>query len=103
MAKREESQLEELNTHNIVPIDVVVCNLYPFIQVFIFCVFIASNLCKTLSKPGVTEDDLIEQIDIGGVTMLRAGAKNYKAVIVVSDASDYEPIMEAMEECIACE
>lgn len=94
MAKREEGQLGEIAQHNIVPIDVVVCNLYPFVQV---SNFVPSDSLKTLSKPGVTEDDLIEQIDIGGVTMLRAGAKNFKGVIVISDVADYENVMDAIE------
>jgi phosphoribosylaminoimidazolecarboxamide formyltransferase/IMP cyclohydrolase len=45
----------------------------------------------------VTEADLIEQIDIGGVTMLRAGAKNFHSVIVISDALDYDDVIAAME------
>eukprot|EP01126_Amoeba_proteus_P047144 TRINITY_DN5365_c0_g1_i1.p1 TRINITY_DN5365_c0_g1~~TRINITY_DN5365_c0_g1_i1.p1 ORF type:complete len:196 (-),score=30.43 TRINITY_DN5365_c0_g1_i1:238-825(-) len=83
LARRSNpSHLKELKTHNITPIDFVICNLYPFE--------------KTLAKQGVTEDELIEQIDIGGVTMLRASAKNFGDVVVVTDVADYERVSRAI-------
>ena len=69
------AHMEELGRQEIEPIDMVVGNLYPFTE--------------TISKPGVTLDDALENIDIGGPTMLRAGAKNFPHVAVVVDPSDY--------------
>ena len=66
------SQLKELGVE---PIDLVVVNLYPFVS--------------TVSQPNVTLEDALENIDIGGPTMLRAAAKNYPAVAVVVDPDDY--------------
>jgi phosphoribosylaminoimidazolecarboxamide formyltransferase / IMP cyclohydrolase len=64
--------------HEIVPIDLVVVNLYPFSQ--------------TAAKPGVTPEDLIENIDIGGPAMLRSAAKNFQSVGMVTDPADYAEI-----------
>ena len=66
----------ELDQHQITPIDLVAVNLYPFVA--------------TINKPGVTLDDALENIDIGGPTMLRAAAKNFPSVAVVVDPDDYE-------------
>ncbi|WP_343208198.1 bifunctional phosphoribosylaminoimidazolecarboxamide formyltransferase/IMP cyclohydrolase [Anaerolentibacter hominis] len=74
-------QLKELN---IEPIDFVIVNLYPFKQ--------------TILKDGVTRDDAVENIDIGGPTMLRAAAKNYQDVAVVTDPADYEKVLEELKE-----
>ncbi|XP_040213529.1 bifunctional purine biosynthesis protein ATIC [Rana temporaria] len=63
---------------------VVVCNLYPFV--------------KTVSAPGVSVEEAVEQIDIGGVTLLRAAAKNHARVTVLCDPSDYSSIAEEMEK-----
>jgi len=65
------------------PIDMVVVNLYKFEE--------------TITKPGVTLEDAIENIDIGGPTMLRAAAKNFKYVTVVTDPSDYELVISEMQ------
>ena len=84
LAKREEkSHMEALQENDIDPIDMVVVNLYPFKE--------------TVTKQGATEEDIIENIDIGGPTMLRAAAKNFKDVIVVVDPVDYEKIAENLE------
>jgi phosphoribosylaminoimidazolecarboxamide formyltransferase/IMP cyclohydrolase len=68
--------------HGMVPIDLVCVNLYRF-EV-------------TVSKPGVTFEEAIENIDIGGPSMLRSAAKNHRSVTVVSDPSDYKRVLEAM-------
>ncbi|MHB0964171.1 MAG: bifunctional phosphoribosylaminoimidazolecarboxamide formyltransferase/IMP cyclohydrolase [Gemmatimonadaceae bacterium] len=68
--------------HGIAPIDVVVVNLYPFRE--------------TAAKPGVSPEDVIEQIDIGGPSMLRSAAKNFAAVTVVVDPGDYGRVLEAL-------
>src|SRR5436305_9971273 len=65
-------------------IDLVVVNLYPFEA--------------TVAKPGVTLAEAIEQIDIGGPSMIRSAAKNYESVTVVVDPTDYDTILETMRE-----
>src|SRR5438874_436581 len=65
-----------LAEHDIQPIDIVAVNLYPFEE--------------TARKPGVTFDELAEQIDVGGPSMVRAAAKNFRDVLVVVDPADYE-------------
>lgn len=72
----------ELAKHEITPIDLVAVNLYPFVA--------------TISKPGVTLDDALENIDIGGPTMLRAAAKNFPSVAVVVDPDDYPWVADKM-------
>ncbi|HEY2341466.1 MAG TPA: bifunctional phosphoribosylaminoimidazolecarboxamide formyltransferase/IMP cyclohydrolase [Chthoniobacteraceae bacterium] len=66
--------------HDILPIDLVVVNLYPFE--------------KTIAKPDVTLEEAIENIDIGGPSMLRSAAKNYRSVTVVVDPADYADVLE---------
>ena len=73
-------QLEKLGINTI---DIVVVNLYPF--------------KATISKPGVTFAEAVENIDIGGPTMLRAAAKNYQDVAVVVDPKDYERVLSELE------
>lgn len=84
LARRTPEHLAELAAHGLAPIDVVVCNLYPF--------------ADTVARPGVTEAEAVEQIDIGGVTLLRAAAKNFERVVVVCDPTDYEPVLEALRQ-----
>ncbi len=84
LARRTTEHLDEIARHGIRPVDVVVCNLYPFV--------------KTISAPGVTEADAIEQIDIGGVTLLRAAAKNYESVAIVCDPADYDLVLSGLAE-----
>ncbi len=74
---------EEAEKLGIQPIDMVVCNLYPF---------------EKMKKEGAELDVLIENIDIGGPTMIRAGAKNYRYVAVITDPMDYEKIVRELEE-----
>ncbi len=78
------SHKEQLKNHKIDPIEIVVVNLYPFKQ--------------TLAKEGVSEAEIIENIDIGGPTMLRAAAKNFKNITVVVDPSDYEQVLKGIEK-----
>ncbi len=85
LARREkESHLQELNSHGINPLDMVVVNLYPFKEV--------------VSRPDVTREEALENIDIGGPTMIRAAAKNYHGVIVVVNPERYGSIMEELDE-----
>jgi phosphoribosylaminoimidazolecarboxamide formyltransferase / IMP cyclohydrolase len=70
--------------NRIEPIDLVVVNLYPFES--------------TITRPDVTTETAIEQIDIGGPSMLRSAAKNYRFVTVVTDPSDYGKVLEELEQ-----
>ncbi|KAA1042647.1 bifunctional phosphoribosylaminoimidazolecarboxamide formyltransferase/IMP cyclohydrolase [Macrococcus equipercicus] len=75
--------LEALNELGIELIDLVVVNLYPFEQ--------------TVARPDVTEEEAIENIDIGGPTMLRASAKNFKHVLTVVDPADYAAVIDKIK------
>lgn len=74
----------EAEQNDIVPIDMVVVNLYPFEA--------------TVAKPDVTLDEAIENIDIGGPSMLRSAAKNYRSVTVIADPADYQDTLENMRD-----
>jgi len=82
LALRTEAHHQELAKAGIDPIDLVVVNLYPFAQ--------------TIAKPGVTWEEAIENIDIGGPTMIRAAAKNHKYVAVVVDPTDYDLLLQEL-------
>ncbi|MFP7255007.1 bifunctional phosphoribosylaminoimidazolecarboxamide formyltransferase/IMP cyclohydrolase [Terribacillus goriensis] len=85
LARRDdESHMQQLKERDIAPIDLVVVNLYPF--------------KNTIEKPGVTEADAIENIDIGGPTMLRSAAKNFAGVTVLVDPEDYDMALSALQE-----
>ena len=85
LARRDdESHLQALKDNGIEFIDMVCVNLYPFRQ--------------TIAKPDVTMEDAIENIDIGGPSMLRSAAKNYKDVTVVCDPADYATIIQEIKE-----
>jgi phosphoribosylaminoimidazolecarboxamide formyltransferase / IMP cyclohydrolase len=75
---------QQVAGHGIVPIDLVVVNLYPF--------------QATAAKPGVTAEELIENIDIGGPAMVRSAAKNFQSVGVVTDPADYPEIVRELRE-----
>ena len=75
---------EQAKEHGFQPIDLVVVNLYPFEA--------------TIAKAGVTLPEAIEQIDIGGPSMIRSAAKNYESVTVVVDPSDYSSVLETMRD-----
>ena len=84
LAMREKpDHMQALAEHKIPLIDMVVVNLYEFE--------------KTAAKPGVTLEELIENIDIGGPTMIRAAAKNYQDVAVVTRATDYPTLIEELK------
>jgi len=85
LARRDVPEdLEALHRHGFGTIDLVAVNLYPFRQ--------------TVAKPGVTFADAIENIDIGGPSMLRSAAKNHQAVCVVVDPDDYPRVLAALRE-----
>jgi phosphoribosylaminoimidazolecarboxamide formyltransferase/IMP cyclohydrolase len=84
LAKRDIlSHQIALATHGIEPIDLVVVNLYPFAEV--------------ISRPDVARDEALEQIDIGGSTLVRAAAKNFQSVAVVVDPTDYTPVLQDIQ------
>lgn len=78
-----EEHMKQLRQLNITPIDIVIVNLYPFKQ--------------TILKDSVKREEAIENIDIGGPTMLRAAAKNYQDVAVIVDPNDYEKVISELE------
>jgi phosphoribosylaminoimidazolecarboxamide formyltransferase/IMP cyclohydrolase len=84
LARRDESHLAELEAHGIAPIELVAVNLYPF--------------AETVAWSGTTLAEAIEQIDIGGVALLRAAAKNFLHVVVVSDPKDYPSLLEELRQ-----
>ncbi|KKT74623.1 MAG: Bifunctional purine biosynthesis protein PurH [Candidatus Peregrinibacteria bacterium GW2011_GWA2_44_7] len=84
MDRSNEAHRADAEKNGIQPIDLVVVNLYPF--------------QKTVSRDDVTEEQAIEEIDIGGVTLLRAAAKNFKDVTVVTASKDYAVVLKELEE-----
>lgn len=83
LARDTQTDLDDLEANGFAPITMVVCNLYPFPQ--------------TISQPGITLQDAVEQIDIGGVTLLRAAAKNFFHVASICDPEDYNKIIAAFK------
>ena len=85
LAKRDEpTHMAALAEHEITPIDLVCVNLYPFKE--------------TIQKPAITQEQAIEQIDIGGPSMLRSAAKNFKSVYVVVDQADYDETLAQLQQ-----
>ena len=80
LAKNIPEHMEELQKYNIPSFDLVVVNLYPFQQ--------------TVQKKDATDDDIIENIDIGGHTLIRSAAKNYQRVLTIVDPDDYQFVMD---------
>lgn len=78
------NHLSQLQEHGLAPIDIVVNNLYPF--------------AETIAKPETTLSEALEQIDIGGVSLIRAAAKNFKDVIVLVRPEDYVSVMKEWSE-----
>lgn len=77
------SHIKQAEDFKIKAIDIVVCNLYPFE--------------KAIKKVGISEDEAVENIDVGGPTMVRAAAKNFKNVVVVVDPTDYASVSESLK------
>lgn len=83
LARNLESDEHDLTAQGIEKVDFVVCNLYPFKE--------------TISKVAVTVPEAVEEIDIGGVTLLRAAAKNHERVSILSDPQDYAHFLEELK------
>lgn len=85
LARRDDAaHMEDLRRHGIAPIDLVVCNLYRFTD--------------AVARPDIEPRDALEEIDIGGVTLLRAAAKNYPHVAVVVRPRDYPDVLRDLED-----
>src|SRR5512139_4320393 len=82
--RSKKEHVSKMNEHGILPIDLVAVNLYPFEA--------------TIAKEGCTLEEAIENIDIGGPTMLRSSAKNYPDVTVVVDPQDYDLVLSELKE-----
>ncbi len=82
LSKRDKKSEEQLKKYNYFDFDLLICNLYPF-----------KEAAKTDNL-----DNMIENIDIGGLSLIRAGAKNYKNVIVLSDPEDYDYVKNEIEK-----
>jgi phosphoribosylaminoimidazolecarboxamide formyltransferase/IMP cyclohydrolase len=85
LARRDlPEHMDAIREHEIAPIDLVVVNLYPFRE--------------TAAKKGVSPEEVVENIDIGGPSMLRSAAKNFESVYVVVDPGDYARVLAAIED-----
>ena len=82
--RSKPEHMETIAAHGITPIDLVVVNLYPF--------------AETVAKPGVTREEAVENIDIGGPSMIRSAAKNHASVAVVVSPSDYPEILAELQK-----
>ncbi len=83
LARRDiRDHMEQLARSGIATIDLVAVNLYPFV--------------RTVSREGVSLEDALENIDIGGPTLIRAAAKNFPDVIIIVDPADYQPVLEQL-------
>ena len=84
LARRDHPEhVRQLGLHGIQPIDLVAVNLYPFEQ--------------TVAKPGASFDEIVENIDVGGPTMIRGAAKNHASVAVLVDPGQYAAVLEELE------
>ncbi len=85
LARRDVPEhMETIAAHDIEPIDMVVCSLYPFEQV--------------ANRRGVTDEEVIENIDIGGPSMIRAAAKNHAGVAVITGHEDYDEVLAELRD-----
>ncbi|KAF1987714.1 AICARFT/IMPCHase bienzyme [Aulographum hederae CBS 113979] len=84
LARNQESDEKDLADQKIDKVDYVICNLYPF--------------QSTVAKIGVTIPEAVEEIDIGGVTLIRAAAKNHARVTIVSDVEDYPSFLNELDD-----
>jgi phosphoribosylaminoimidazolecarboxamide formyltransferase/IMP cyclohydrolase len=89
LARNSDSDRADMDKQCFQYIRLVVCNLYPF--------------AETVARDGISVDDAVEQVDIGGVTLLRAAAKNHARVTVICDPSDYEKVAEEMAHSGNCD
>jgi phosphoribosylaminoimidazolecarboxamide formyltransferase/IMP cyclohydrolase len=84
LARDRDEDYDDLVKHGYAPVNMVVCNLYPFQE--------------TVAQKSITLQDAVEQIDIGGVTLLRAAAKNFMRVSCICDPTDYDAVIAELQE-----
>ena len=85
LAVRDDKEhVEAMEDHGIAPIDVVAVNLYAFRE--------------TVAKPGVSDEEAVENVDIGGPSMIRSAAKNHRSVWVVTDPADYAGVLQGLDD-----
>ncbi|MDH7479195.1 MAG: bifunctional phosphoribosylaminoimidazolecarboxamide formyltransferase/IMP cyclohydrolase [Syntrophomonadaceae bacterium] len=84
LARRTADHLEVLRQHQINPVDLVAVNLYPF--------------AETIARPGVSQEEAVENIDIGGPALIRAAAKNFEHVVVVVNPRHYSDILYRLQQ-----
>ena len=84
LRRENKNDLKEAEKYNIKPIDMVICNLY--------------NFKEAINKPDILLEEALEMIDIGGPTMIRAAAKNFQDVVVVSNPAHYPKIIDEIRE-----
>ena len=82
--RSKPEHMETIAAHGITPIDLVIVNLYPF--------------AETIARPGVTREEAVENIDIGGPSMIRSAAKNHASVAVVVSPSDYPAVLSELQK-----
>ncbi|MBI5957362.1 MAG: bifunctional phosphoribosylaminoimidazolecarboxamide formyltransferase/IMP cyclohydrolase [Chloroflexi bacterium] len=82
LARDTDEDMDSLRRYGYAPIDMVVCNLYPFQE--------------TIAQPDISLDEAVEQIDIGGVTLLRGASKNFTRVTVLCDPADYPLVLDTL-------
>ena len=84
LGRRElESDQKEIEKYDITPIDLVIVDLYPF---------------EDTVKSGAGEADIIEKIDIGGISLIRAAAKNFKDVVIIPNKDEYKPLLDLLNQ-----
>ncbi len=83
LAIRNEDHMSQLNEYEIPPLDLVIVDLYPFEETL---------------KSTDNEEEIIEKIDIGGISLIRAAAKNYRDVLIVADKADYKELAQTLKE-----
>ena len=84
LGRRElESDQKEMEKYDITPIDLVIVDLYPF---------------EDTVKSGAGEADIIEKIDIGGISLIRAAAKNFKDVVIIPNKDEYKPLLDLLNQ-----
>ena len=89
LARRDnEGDLSQMAQYDIPAIDLVIVDLYPFEQ----------TVSMSESKSGITEQDIIEKIDIGGISLIRAGAKNFNDVVIVPSKAEYGVLLDIMNK-----
>lgn len=80
--REHENDVKQVKSYNIPPIDLVIVDLYPF---------------EATVESGASEEDIIEKIDIGGISLIRAAAKNFKDVLIVASKNQYKPLLDLLK------